>query len=60
MQPLQAVQLLDKVTSSFQGTRLDHVQIQNALKVLRELAESKITESIEEDVAEDKPSETTS
>lgn len=37
MNPTAAVDLLDKVVANYQGTRQDHLQIQEAVLVLRSL-----------------------
>lgn len=36
MKPTEALDLLNRVTSTFSGTRQDHVQIQVALQVLQD------------------------
>lgn len=41
MQPSEALDLINRVTSTFSGTRQDHVQIQDALQVLEHFIQAK-------------------
>lgn len=62
MQPPEALDLINKVTSTFSGTRQDHVQIQMALETLEGLVRStelnRKDDSKEEDQAEETREET--
>lgn len=52
MTPQDAITLLDKAVSILSGTREDHIKIQNAINVLKDLIQSTNTKQDEEPLTE--------